>query len=469
MLKSLGSKFLLLLISVVVIGLSATFLLRELMVKDFREYLEGEREDRAYWVTSALESSYDKYDGWRQSSIIENTVWAMMLGIEMKLFDSDGNLIMDTDEAIDTLSPFVKKRVNAISEHRVKEGNGHFTPYTLFLGGRQIGRLDVKFLSPHKERVFIRRSNRFLLISLLALGGIAVLLSIVFSRKMTRPIKALTSAAAAIEEGDFRSRVGTSGDDEIGNLSEAFNRMAHKLEVQEELRKKLTSNIAHELRTPISAVRGELEGMMDGLISVDKEALQSLYAEIGRLKTILEGIEDLSQAEASSLMLRKVYLHLQPFLRNITDRFKKSFMDKGITLELTCEEDASVNADPDKLGQIIINLLSNALKATEKGSVSIVVRKRGRSEDRKEKTLETSSPPLFRTDTDFIEISVSDTGCGIRDSDLPFIFERFYRISKGGLGIGLTIVKELTEAHGGKINVESSYGKGSVFTLILPA
>ena len=341
MLKSLWAKFLLLLISVVAIGLSATFLLRELMVKDFREYLEGEREDRAYWVTAALESSYDKYNGWNKEGIIENTVWAMMLGFEMKLYDADGKLIMDTDKAIDTLSPFVKKRVNAISEHRVKEGTGHFSPYTLFLGGRQIGRLDVKFLSPQKEKVFISRSNRFLLISLLALGGIAVFLSIVFSRKMTRPIKALTSAAAAIEEGDFRSRVRTSGNDEIGNLSEAFNRMAQKLEVQEALRKKLTSNIAHELRTPISAVRGELEGMMDGLISVDKEALQSLYAEIGRLKTILDGIEDLSQAEASSLMVRKVHLQLRPFLRNIAERFRMTFTDKGITLELTCDEDAA--------------------------------------------------------------------------------------------------------------------------------
>ena len=140
---------------------------------------------------------------------------------------------------------------------------------------------------------------------------------------MTRPIKALISAAAAIEEGDFRSRVGVSGDDELGNLSDAFNRMAQKLEVQEALRKKLTSNIAHELRTPISAVRGELEGMIDGLISADKEALQSLYAEIGRLKSILEGIEDLSQAEASSLTIRKVDLQLQPFLKNIAERFGK--------------------------------------------------------------------------------------------------------------------------------------------------
>lgn len=448
MLKSLWAKFLVLLIAVVAVGLSSTFLLRELMVQDFRGYLEGEREDRAYWVTASLESSYDKYSGWREENIIENTVWALMLGMEMKLFDADHNLIMDTDTAIDTLSPFVKKRVMSISERRVKEGDAPFTPYTLFLGGKQIGRLDVQFLFPQKERVFVSRSNRFLLISLLALGSIAVVLSIVFSRKMTRPIKALTSAAAAIEEGNFRSRVGTSGDDEIGKLSEAFNRMAQKLEVQETLRKKLTSNIAHELRTPISAVRGELEGMMDGLISSDKEALKSLYAEIGRLKSILDGIEDLSQAEASSLMIRKAHLQLQPFLRNITERFGKTFMDKGVLLELFCDNDAAVSADPDRLSQIIINLLSNALKATERGGRVWISTIREEAE---------------------VRIETGDTGCGIKDSDLPFIFERFYRGPKGGLGLGLTIVKELAEAHGGKVIVQSSYGKGSVFTLILPA
>jgi len=284
--------------------------------------------------------------------------------------------------------------------------------------------------------------------SLLALGGAAVFLSIIFSRKMTRPIKALTSAAADIEEGNLKSRVRVSGDDEIGNLSAAFNRMAQKLEVQETLRKKLTSNIAHELRTPISAVRGELEGMMDGLISSDKEALQSLYAETGRLKNILDGIEDLSQAEASSMMIRKAHLHLRPFLKNITERFGKVFMDKGVALELLCEENTAVNADPDKLSQIVINLLSNALKATEKnGRVWI-------------KAIPEKND---------VRIEIGDTGCGIRETELPFIFERFYRGSEGGLGLGLTIVKELAEAHGGKIAVQSSYGQGSVFTLILPA
>lgn len=448
MLKSLWSKFLLLLIAVAAIGLSATFLLRELMVKDFRGYLEGEREDRAYWVTAALESSYDTYEGWQQDNIIEHTVWAMMLGIEMRLFDADGRLVMDTDRAVETLSPLVAKRVTAISGRRSEERDAPFTPYTLFLGGHEIGRLDLKFLTPQKEGVFVRRSNRFLLVSLIALGSIAIVLSIVFSRKMTRPIKALTSAAAAIEEGDFRRRVAISGDDELGNLSNAFNRMAQKLETQEKLRKKLTSNIAHELRTPISAVRGELEGMMDGLIAADREALQSLYAEIGRLKNILDGIDDLSQAEASSLMIMKSRLELQPFLRSITDRYKKSFMQKGVLLDLICDPDASVSADPDKLSQIMINLISNALKATERdGRVWIRAMR----------------------EKDEVRIEVVDTGCGIRESDLPFIFERFYRASEGGLGIGLTIVKELAEAHGGRIEARSRCGERAAFTLILPA
>lgn len=447
MFKSLWSKFLLLLISVVAIGLSATFLLRELMVKDFREYLEGEREDKAYWVTAALESSYAAYAGWREDSVIDDIVWAMMLGIEMKLYDAEGKLVMDTDKAIETLSPFAKKRVLALSERRTWEESGPPMPYDLFLAGKQIGHIEVKFPSPRKEEIFVSRSNRFLLISLMALGGVAVFLSIIFSRKMTRPIKALTSAAAAIEEGDFRSRVAVSGDDELGNLSYAFNRMAQKLEVQEALRKKLTSNIAHELRTPLSAVRGELEAMMDGLIAADKEALQSLYAEIGRLKSILEGIEDLSQAEASSLTIRKVNLKLHNFLRSITERFSKAFMDKGVALELFCDDDASAGTDPDKLSQIIINLLSNALKATEKGGKVWIRAMADKSE---------------------LRIEIGDTGCGIRESDLPFISERFYRVSKGGLGLGLTIVKELAEAQGGRLEVQSTYGKGSVFTITLP-
>jgi two-component system sensor histidine kinase BaeS len=449
MIKSLWIKFFFLLITVAVIALSAAFLLRELMVKDFEEFLEGEMEDRVYWVTASLESSFEKFSGWDRAYVIKDTVWALMLGFDMNLYDTKGTLIVDTQIAIDSLSPLVRKRIMAISERRSAGGNNRYLPYVLFLGGKEIGRLEVRFLRPKKGGVFIRRSNRLLLFSLFALGGAAALLSVIFSRKLTNPLRGLTGAVLAVGEGDLKRRVAISGEDEIGRLSGAFNRMAQALEIQESLRKKMTSDIAHELRTPISAIRGELEGMMDGLIPLDTEHLQSLHSEIGRLGNIVEGIEELSQAEASRLMLKKQSFELKPFLSNIAERFKKIFQDKEVALDFECEAGLVINADPDRLSQIIINLLSNALRAEKNGGSVWIKASRKGSET---------------------VIEVIDDGHGISEKDIPFIFERFYRAGSGGdgLGLGLTIVKELVEAHGGRVTARSEYGKGSAFTISFP-
>ncbi len=447
MFKSLRIKFFLLLIAVSAIALSAALLLRELLVRDFREYLEGEMEDRVYWVTAALESSYEKNGAWSQDAVIEDTVWALMLGLDMRLYDATGGLVIDTGHAVSTLSPLVSKRVKAISEQRGQEKNARFIPYALFLGGREIGRLEVHFLRPSKEDVFISRSNTLLFISLICLGGIAVLLSVVSARRLTKPIRGLTEAASAIGAGDLTRRVVATGKDELSVLSAAFNRMALALEKQEGLRRKLTANIAHELRTPLTAVRGELEGMMDGYIPADREHIQSLYAEINRLRRIIEAIEELSSAEASSLNLDLRPIDLGPFLLNISDRFGRLFSEKGVSLTVKCDEDLSVHADPERLSQVLINLLSNALKATGQGGAVGV-----RASD---------------TD-DGVVIEVSDTGTGIREEDLPYVFERFYRASEGGLGLGLAIVRELVDAHGGSITCRSEYGQGAAFTVTLP-
>ncbi len=448
MLKGLWPKFLVLLIAVAVISLSSSFFLRNLMVGDFGEYLEGEMEDRVSWVTASLESSYEKHAGWHDQTLTDNIVWALMTGLELRLHDSHGSLVTDSEKALNSLSPLSRKRLNVIMDRRIVDKGTSFVPYELFLAGKRIGRLEVKFLQPHREILFIQRSNRFLLISILALGSIAIVLSFLFSRRMTRPINELTSAAASIEEGNLKSRVRIIPDDEIGRLSLAFNRMAQALDTHESLRKKLTSNIAHELRTPISAIRGELEGMLDGLIVPEKQNIQSLYDETGRLIKILEGIEELSRAEASTLTLSKQEIVLRPFIKNIADRFGKLFRDKGTAFELLCDDALSVSADPDKLSQIIINLLSNALRATgANGRIWITCHKKNAS----------------------VLIETGDTGTGISPDDLPFIFERFYRSSGGGLGIGLTIVRELVEAHDGKISVQSKQGTGTVFTVTLPA
>ena len=447
MFKKLWLRIFLILLGVSAISLSSAFVVRELMVRDFRGFLEGQVEDRASWITTSLESTYEKHGVWANPEIIENTVWALMLGLEMKLYDAHGSFVIDTESAVNTLSPLVRKRIMAISTLRYKDDSINFHPYTLFLGGGEIGRVDLRFMRSQKELFFIKRSNRLLLISLLGMGGLTVLLSIIFSRRLTNPVEELTRAVTGVSEGDFSSRVATSGSDEISRLSEAFNRMAHALELQESLRKKMTSNIAHELRTPVSAIRGELEGMMDGLIPVDQEHLQSLHAEIGRFKTIIEGLEELSSAEASSLSLEKQEIGLLQFLSNINMRYGKMFMEKGVSLDLECDERVTLHADPDRLSQIMINLLNNALKATDAGG-SVVVKVIGSGGD--------------------IIIEVSDTGHGIQSGDLPFVFERFFKAEKGGLGLGLAITRELVLAHGGSIIAKSEYGKGASFMVTLP-
>jgi len=154
MFRSLWIKFFLLLTAVSLIALSSALLLRDLMVSDFRKYLEGEMEDRVYWVTAQLESTYEKYSGWERDKVIEDTVWALMLGFNMRLYDKEGSLVIDTGQAIDSLSPLVKKRVTALSESTDQSGSSRFVPYALFLGGNEIGRLEVSLLRPGKESLF---------------------------------------------------------------------------------------------------------------------------------------------------------------------------------------------------------------------------------------------------------------------------------------------------------------------------
>jgi len=456
MFKGLFVKFVILLLSVSMISLSSALFLRGLIIKDFREYHEGEIEDRVYRIMASIEGSYEKYSGWNEEDLKENTIWALMLGYELKITDMNGRELMDTDKALGSLSPLMKRRIQAISGLPIERRSPikELTAYPLFLGGRQIGLLGMRFIGLKddlgKEAIFIKRSNRFLIISLFGLGGLSIILGLIFSRKLTNPIKELTDSARAISEGNIKRRVSISNTDEIGELAKAFNIMAGNLELQESLRKRLRSDIAHELRTPLSAMQGELEGMIDGMIKVDRERLLSLYEETGRLKKIIEGIEELSRAEASGLELRKEKIELRSFLNNIKERFDKLFLDKGINFGLYCDEGLTLSADPDKVSQIVINLVSNALKATPTGGrVTIWARK-------------------VQSKPDLIEISIEDTGSGIKEEDLPFVFERFYKASEGGLGLGLSIARELAHAHGGRIEVRSEYGKGSNFTLYIP-
>jgi two-component system sensor histidine kinase BaeS len=354
---------------------------------------------------------------------------------------------MDTEQALKALPQNAAQKVQELSLLQPEDPAGPFFQYPLFVRGEAIGTLGVRFLQPKREAVFIKRSNLFLFGALGVLGGLAVILSVVFSGKLTRPLKKLESAAAAISEGDLSKRVDVRGQDELAGLAGVFNRMAQKLQIQDSLRKKLLSNVAHELRTPLTAVQGEIEGMMDGLIPVGKDQLQSLQEEVSRLKKMLEGMEELTRAQASALTLKKRKIEMKPFLENIAGRMSRPVRDKGIVTTIECEEGLTANADPDRLSEVVINLVSNALKAVEQGGTVTI--------------------SAVRNGTDVV-LEVRDTGIGIKEEDQPFIFERFYKSFSGGLGLGLAIVRELVQAHGGTIDVRSSYGSGSVFKVSLP-
>jgi len=446
MFKSLWAKFFILLLVVSLIGLSAALYMRHMMLRDFEAYLDGERLDRVYLVMANLEGSHERNNGWDRREISRSAVRALMLGMEIQVRNTDGSILMDTLLALEDLPPFMTRRVLSTAGGESPTGSGNFSPYPLFLGGKRIGTMDVKFLSHDRGLLFIQRSNKFLLLSFFLMGGVAILASLLVSRRLTRPLMRLVGQTRAIRRGDLESRTRITSSDEIGRLSHAFNEMADDLQLQESLRRKLIANVAHELRTPLAAMTVELEAMVDGVLPMDMERVGSLHEETGRLRTMLDGIDDLTQAQASSLTVSLQQIDLPEFLKNIGDRFSIQAREQGVLLEVSDREE-TVYADPDRLSQIIINLLSNAIRAVpEGGSVNLD----------------------YGRIASGVYIEISDTGPGIPGEDLPHIFERFYSGPGGGLGLGLTIVKELVDAHGGEITVNSEAGKGTTVRVTLP-
>lgn len=447
MLFSLQRKLLALLALVILVALSSSVLLRNLVIRDFKAFGEGRTLDRLYQLQAVLEGRYERNDGWKREQIADDLVWAWLGGFELRLYGADNTLVLDTDQALAALSPAMRQRIAASLGRRPRPPvSAPFRAYPLFLEGEEIGHLEVRLPQPVHEDFFISASNRFLAYSVAGLGIIALLLSILASRRITRPLQELTVAAerlAAGEAGNHQVRV--SANDEIGRLAATFNRMAEALASQERLRRQLVSNAAHELRTPLMVIRGELEGMLDGLLPATTEALQSLHDETVRLAAILDGVDELARAQSAALSLQVQPTALAPFCRQVLSRFSAQASQQQVTLDVTGDESVTAAIDRDRFTQILINLASNALRAMPDGGAL---------------TLSVSTPAPGQ-----IQLACSDTGTGIEPDQLPYLFERFYKGKGGGLGLGLAIVKELVEAHDGSIQVAGRPGGGTVFTI----
>lgn len=330
---------------------------------------------------------------------------------------------------------------------------------TMMSGNNMMGNtqtLEMELLSNYKASV-----NEALSLATVAALIAAVLASFLISRQVVGPVQRMMVISTRIAEGEYEERLKVSGNvqsiqlDELDQLALSFNQMADKLEKTETMRRQLIGDVTHELRTPLAAIKGYMEGLMDGVLPATPETYQQVYSEADRLQRLVNGLQELSRVEAGAYQLNLEPVSPAHLIETVVSHLNRQFEEKGIQLETKLNPDLpNVFVDQDRILQVLTNLVGNALQYTPTGGSVTITAARVKSE---------------------IVISIADTGIGISPDHLPFIFNRFYRTDKsrarvsGGSGIGLTIAQALIKAHHGRIWVESAgERKGSTFHFTLP-
>ena len=402
----------------------------------------GQRE-----LVAALAASYRRTDGWDVADLTNLTALALMNGGIVTLQDAGGRTIWQPAAT--------RFGQGMLAMHESMMGTGPLGPTSaipVVVDGRRVGtvvfRLPQAGLLPH-DRAFRSQVNRLLLAGGVIAGLVALLLGALLARRATAPARELTRAARALREGERSRRVPAESADEFGEMAEAFNAMAEEIEREDRLRTEFAASVAHELRTPLAILRSEVEAMQDGIATADAGTLASLHEEVLRVGRLVEDLQTLSSAEAAGFSLERRPVALRTLVEDAVREFSGPFQGEGIALHAAAAEVTTVG-DATRLHQVVANLLSNALKFTPSG---------GRVE------LE------LRPQDGWAVLSVRDTGVGIPPEEVPHVFDRFFRgadARASGSGIGLTVVRDLVEAHGGAVEIESVPGRGTVVTIRLP-
>jgi signal transduction histidine kinase len=327
------------------------------------------------------------------------------------------------------------------------------------LDGRVVGYLlagdnwnDRRPLSP--EMAFLVQVNRIIGLSALAAMVIALFLGGMLARTLTRPLRELTAATQDIARGELGRQVPVRSRDELGALASSFNRMSADLDKSTRLRKQMTADVAHDLRTPLSLILGYTEALSDGKLPGDPEIYTVMHREAQHLNRLIDDLRLLSLADAGELPLNRTPISPVVLLERAASAFRAQAAAKDITLRLDAAGDLPpVDVDPERIAQVLGNLLSNGLRHTPPGGQIV---------------LSAAAPDGS------VLLRVHDTGPGIDPADLPYIFNRFYRADKsraeaGESGLGLSIARSLVEAHGGSISAESAPSQGATFSIWLPA
>jgi len=438
------------------IGLFVNFVLE----KRFENYVIDKIAQKNSSIVSTLEMRYTQWGGKWDADGLENIgVSALGDSLMLHVSDSDGVVLWDAMTHNSGMCASMLQNLAANMQGYNSRFSGGYEEKTfpLTVGQKTVGNVTIGYYGPYyytdSDIHFLNSLNQLLLLGTLIAAAISFVIGAFLAKRLSSPISRVIRTAGQIAQGKYDDRIHEqSNTREIGELTEAINTLAATLSKQESLRKRLTADVAHELRTPTANLQSHIEAMIDGIWTPDVSRLESCHEETVRISRLVSDLENLARFEADNLILRKEDFDLAQLIGKIEKSFEADISARSIhiTQALTARR---MNADKDKMEQVLVNLISNALKYTpEGGSIEIA-------------SAETPES---------VVISVKDSGIGISEEDLPYIFERFYRADKsrsratGGSGIGLAIVKFLVEAHGGTVTVVSKPGAGSQFTVTLP-
>ena len=462
---------------IIFLGVATTVLLtRQGAATRFSHFMAGDQMFQPEHLQEDLAAYYQQQDGWQSidsdfPAVVRHAssggMMGGMMGHAMGMYDS-GLLLLDE-------SGQVLARMGNRAQHSV---NPTGQPWPIGVDGRQVGTLlidgEPMTATNGDDNDLLTGVTRAALFAGLLAGLVAFALAIVLVRQITRPLTALRDASRRIAQGDLAARVPVQSSDELGQVGGAFNRMAAALETQETLRRHLMADVAHELRTPLTAIQGTVEALQDGIFPLTPDSLNPIHEETLLLGRLVEDLRTLAHAEAGRLSLNVAAVDAGEVVERIVTGLLPSAQQAGIALTWQVAAPAlTLWADPQRIGQVLTNLLSNALRHTPAGG-QIEVRV-----EMAEKELP-AFPKAGSSDASpesGLLFSVRDSGPGIDPADLPHIFDRFYRGDRsrsretGGSGLGLTIARQLVEAHAGRIWAESppaGQAKGSVFHVWLP-
>ncbi|MGG4394056.1 HAMP domain-containing sensor histidine kinase [Paenibacillus thiaminolyticus] len=431
--------------------LTITLLVYLVMTFAFGQYMKNQQQAEADMLIKDLEASYIvEAGGWTMGSFMQISHQAMHRNYKVKIYDATNRLIWDTSSMGMMMHTSPGSMDSGFSEH------DNIFSRDMMKNGQKIGMIEIQgiesaFASQNQE--FLRLFNSLLWGALLFVIVGVSLFSVFMANSLSRPLMRIKQIATRMRTGDLSSRVALANPTtEIDEVGLALNHLADALEQQDKLRKNLTADIAHELRTPLATIQSHIEAFQDGVWQATPDKLEVCHEQVIRLVKLIQDLEKLTAAENPMLQLQKHQVSLNEVIQDSVKTVTGQFENKNISMDIQQDHEVFLSGDYGRLVQVFVNLLNNAYKYTNEGSIRLVI----------------SEEPSYA------KVTITDTGTGIDPAELPFIFERFYRGEKsrnrktGGAGIGLAIVKAIVEAHGGSIEATSAVGQGSKFTIRLP-